>query len=228
MKREVRETKDGSKTLYIEALDEHYHSFHGALQESLHVFIKNGLRESHQNPLSILEVGLGTGLNALLTCTEGEVKSEGSPKISYESLEAYPLAEEEWKATQYEDLTESPNGPAIYNQIHTCPWEEPIELKPHFQFTKRHTKLQDFETHKKFDLIYYDAFAPSAQPELWTESIFKKLFALTVPGGFLVTYCAKGQVKRNMKAAGYIVKALPGPPGKREMTRAQKELPLNL
>ncbi|GAB5557655.1 MAG: tRNA (5-methylaminomethyl-2-thiouridine)(34)-methyltransferase MnmD [Schleiferiaceae bacterium] len=222
MKREVRETKDGSKTLYIEALDEHYHSFHGALQESLHVFIKYGLHDSTAQPLRILEVGLGTGLNALLTCVESIVNYKGEREISYVSLEAYPLIEEEWKATEYEGISDLAEGATLYEEIHTSPWEQPVELTPGFTLTKHKTKLQDFETSQRFDLIYYDAFAPSAQPELWTEEVFEKLYAMTAPGGFLVTYCAKGQVKRNMKAAGFTVEALPGPPGKREMTRATK------
>lgn len=222
MKREVRETKDGSKTLYIEALDEHYHSFHGALQESLHVFIKYGLHDSTAQPLRILEVGLGTGLNALLTCVESIVNYKGEREISYDSLEAYPLIEEEWKATEYEGISDLAEGATLYEKIHTSPWEQPVELAPGFALTKHKTKLQDFETSQYFDLIYYDAFAPSAQPELWTEEVFEKLYAMTAPGGFLVTYCAKGQVKRNMKAAGFTVEALPGPPGKREMTRATK------
>ncbi len=222
MKREVRETKDGSKTLYIEALDEHYHSFHGALQESLHVFINYGLYDCTAQPLRILEVGLGTGLNALLTCVESIVNDKGEREISYDSLEAYPLIEEEWKATGYEDIFDLAEGAILYEKIHISPWGQPVELAPGFTLTKHKTKWQDFETAQHFDLIYYDAFAPSAQPELWTEEVFEKLYRMTAPGGFLVTYCAKGQVKRNMKAAGFAVEALPGPPGKREMTRATK------
>ncbi len=220
MKREVRTTADGSKTLYIESLDEHYHSFHGAVQESLHVFIKNGLEDQNPNkPVKILEIGFGTGLNAILTLAHTPRES-----VFYQSLEAYPLTEEEWKATQYEKLEVIADFESLYYKMHLAPWNQKIELSPNFTLEKSETTLQDFSPNTTFDLIYYDAFAPSAQPELWTEEVFQKMYSCLSPGGKLVTYCAKGYVKRNMKSVGFLVEALPGPPGKREMTRATKPI----
>lgn len=215
MKRELKVTSDGSKTLYMENWDECYHSVHGALNESMHVFIKNGLNEVEADSLHILEFGFGTGLNALLTLSE-----RGGRSIQYTALEKYPLSEEEWNAVAYGRTSEER---VAFASIHQADWNAPVEIESGFVLKKVETGFEEVEFEpNSVDLIYYDAFAPSAQPELWTTELFTKCFQTLKPGGFLVTYCAKGQVKRNMKEVGFEVMALPGPPMKREMTKATK------
>lgn len=219
MQRELRTTADGSQTIFVPHWDEHYHSVHGAVQESKHVFIANGLAHFATAPkLEILEMGFGTGLNALLTC----LMQPDHQKITYTALEAFPVEDSLWQALQYGQLLAAN---ALFTQLHQSVWEIPAAITPHFQLLKLHTSIENFiPKYSRFDLIYYDAFAPSAQPELWTETVFHKLFEALKPGGILVTYCAKGQVKRNLKSVGFVVEALPGPPGKREMTRASKPI----
>ena len=218
--REYRVTADGSPTLYVAHFDEHYHSIHGAQQESEHVFIEAGLRHLMQKGLksiSILEVGLGTALNALLTL---EYIQQSQIEIHYRALEAYPLLPKEYTLLTFSEKAESQER---FKQIHECPWHQWNIITPKFNFYKQEVFLQDFEPEtNSIDLIYFDAFAPSAQPELWTEVIFSKMFQALKPGGVLVTYCAKGVVKRAIKAVGFSIEALPGPPRKREMTRATK------
>lgn len=217
MKRELIITKDNSPTLFVPELDEHYHSVHGALGESMHVFIKAGLQEliDQNSRLNILEMGLGTGLNAWLTLQESAVYN---CEIYYHGLEKYPITTEEagqlWKNTD--------NPDEGLNQIHLAPWNKWVEIQPGFQLMKEQVDLKQFSSDLRYDLVYYDAFAPSAQPDLWTTEIFVKLFQLMKPGGLLVTYCVKGDVRRSMKAAGFEVEKIPGPPGKREMARAWK------
>lgn len=219
MKRELRVTSDGSKTLYIRQFDEFYHSVHGALNESMHVFINNGLNAVDAHQLSILEFGMGTGLNALLTYG---IANDSKREIEYTTLEKYPLSKDEWSLVEYGD---SELEKVAFEEIHNAEWNQKVELSPYFILNKIETAFEEFEPEENsFDLIYYDAFAPSAQPELWDVPIFKLCLKALKPGGFLVTYCANGQAKRNMKAAGFIVKALPGPPKKREMTKATKPL----
>lgn len=218
--RKLIATGDGSHTLYNEALDEHYHSVHGAINESMHVFITHGLHyaSKEKGSLNILEVGLGTGLNALLTYFEAEEKGL---KISYDAIEAYPLNEEEAGVLNYPSrLVKWPAAPSVLLRLHALPWEEKQALGKHFFFRKMLVKTQDFRSHEKYDLIYFDAFGPRVQPELWEQEVMDKMFTLLKKGGALVTYCAKGEVKRRMKSAGFEVISLPGPPGKREMTRA--------
>lgn len=219
MKRELRATGDGSHTLYVEALDEHYHSIHGAVQESMHVFIEHGLKAIEAEKLHLFEMGMGTGLNLLLTAMHQDGK-----RINYTTVEAYPLTLEEAEALNYTEQLPNVETEQLLKGIHLTEWGVPFILKPDLTVKKLTSDLQDLQTEgmEPVDLIYYDAFAPSAQPELWTEAIFQKLYDMMREGGMLVTYCAKGEVKRNMKAAGFLVEALPGPPGKREMTRATK------
>lgn len=217
MQRELRKTADGSATIFVPHWDEHYHSVHGALQESKHVFITHGLQPfAKSQTLNILEMGFGTGLNALLTC----VMQPDHQKITYTALEAYPVEEALWQGLQYGNLLVAN---ALFEQLHQSVWGTPTAITPNFTLLKLHSALENYvPKNADFDVIYYDAFAPSAQPELWTTEVFQKLFEALKPGGILVTYCAKGQVKRNLKAAGFNIEALPGPPGKREMTRAKK------
>lgn len=219
MKREIIDTADGSKTIHLPDWNENYHSHHGAKQEAEHVFIAAGLKHfEHSDKLSVLEVGFGTGLNAWLSAIKAK---QLAGKIEYHGVEAYPVSEEELAALDYGKLT--PEHSALYTHIHQADWNIPIDISNNFQLTKWKTNLESFEAQEnQFQLVYFDAFGPRVQSELWETPIFEKIHRWLASGGCLVTYCAKGQVKRNLKAAGFIVEALPGPPGKREMTRAWK------
>jgi tRNA U34 5-methylaminomethyl-2-thiouridine-forming methyltransferase MnmC len=221
MKRVIKETADGSKTIFVEALDEHYHSVHGALAESRHVFIHSGLDAIESENVAILEIGFGTGLNAITTL---ERNQELKKNIEYTGLEAYPVLTSDFYQLDYKKLDLSTAILPYLEKIHEANWGNFQEITSNFQLKKVEQKFQDINTKADFDLIYFDAFAPTVQPELWTEAIFEKMYTALKPNGILVTYCAKGQVKRNMKAAGFVIERLPGPPGKREMTRATKLL----
>lgn len=218
MKRELRLTADGSPTLYVPELDETYHSMHGSVQEARHVFIENGLRfiAAESKQVNILEVGFGTGLNALLTA---QFAQENAINVNYVGLEAFPVEEEVWKEIKYLD---DPNALVFYAQMMALPFGVSEELHAHFKLEKLAEKIQHWATQQQFDLIYYDAFGPRAQAEMWELSIFEKLYSLLNAGGALVSYCAQGQFKRHLKSLGLRVESLPGPPGKREMTRALK------
>ena len=222
MKRSIITTSDGSKTIQIEGWNEQYHSIHGALQEAKHVFINAGLktfleRQPKQNALTVLEIGFGTGLNALLTALESLNISQ---EICYHGIEAYPIEAEELQALGYDTLIGS--DPTIFQNIHNCSWRETHKILPHFSIFKRQAFFSDIAEANAFDVIYFDAFSPRVQPDLWTESIFKKMYEALRLNGLLVTYCAKGSVRRCMQAVGFEVERLPGPPGKREMLRAIK------
>lgn len=219
MKRELRQTADGSHTLYVPELQEHYHSINGALQESRHIFIQYGLSAISAKELSILEVGFGTGLNTWLSAAEAFGQNKN---ICYTALEKYPLHEAEIKILNYPLLADSPEIAALFSANHQAPWEESTQIIPQFSLLKKAVDLLNFKSTTAFDIIYFDAFAPAVQPELWSEIVFEKMYKALKPNGILVTYCAQGQVKRNMKAAGFTIERLPGPPGKREITRARK------
>ena len=220
MKKEIVKTSDGSNTLFVPELDETYHSTHGALQESLHVFIREGLQfRSELKEVSILEVGFGTGLNALLSFIETD---NANIKIEYTSLEAFPLEWEIVEQLNYMDLVHFEKYADPFKKIHTCEWESFSEISSGFSLRKLKVKLQEVPFENEFDLIYFDAFAPRVQPDLWTEQIFASMYKALKPGGVLVTYCAKGTVKRALKAVGFELQSIPGPPGKREMSRAIK------
>jgi tRNA U34 5-methylaminomethyl-2-thiouridine-forming methyltransferase MnmC len=218
MKRELRLTADGSPTLYVPELDETYHSMHGSVQEARHVFIENGLRyvSAELKQVNILEVGFGTGLNALLTA---QYAQENTIDVNYVGLEAYPVEEKVWKAIKYEN---DPDSLDFYCRMMSLPFEQTNVCHTHFKLTKAESLVQDWSSVDNFDLIYYDAFGPRAQAEMWELPIFEKLYALLKTGGALVTYCAQGQFKRHLKSLGMRVEGLPGPPGKREMTRGIK------
>ncbi|WP_347157388.1 tRNA (5-methylaminomethyl-2-thiouridine)(34)-methyltransferase MnmD [Pontibacter chitinilyticus] len=219
---EIRQTKDGSNTLFVPELNEHYHSVHGALQESQHVFIKYGLEHVLQTKkdVKILEVGFGTGLNAILTFPFAQAKQAF---IQYDTLEKYPLAADVVEQLHYERIILNPELYEVFLQMHQATWNKPVDLIPYFTLQKIHETLEEFiAPDQYYDLVYFDAFAPDKQPELWAAAIFDKLYKALRPGGVLVTYCAKGSFKRSLKAAGFTVEALPGPPGKREMTRGLK------
>lgn len=207
-------TADGTVTLHVAHLNENYHSLHGAMQESAHVFIKNGLNYfPPMQPLSIFEVGFGTGLNCLLT------KILSNTPIVYHAIELNPLPDSILTKLNY---AENPSDKNQFELIHAISWNEEKEVSNNFRLKKIKGDLKTFQTDTKYDLIYFDAFGPNAQPEMWTKDILSKMYSMLNTGGILVTYCAKGEVKRNLKEVGFEVEALPGPPGKREMTRAKK------
>lgn len=220
MKKEVIITSDGSHTLFVPKLNETYHSRHGAVQESAHVFVKEGFEYvSSVNTLSILEVGFGTGLNALMTFLSA---SYSKRKVKFTSLEAYPLDWEIVSQLNYFCQNSGAVDSAMFAKMHHCSWGIDCQINSFFSLKKLKLKLQEAVFEGEFDLIYFDAFAPLIQPELWTEKIFESMFKSLRFGGVLVTYCAKGSVKRAMKAVGFYLQSIPGPPGKREMTRAIK------
>jgi len=220
LKKEIVKTSDGSNTLFVPELDETYHSTHGALQESLHVFVKEGLQfRSELKEVSILEVGFGTGLNALLSFIEADKTHK---EIQYTSLEAFPLDWEVVERLNYMNLVQSQAYAEPFKKMHTCEWEFYLEISSFFCLRKLKVKLQEVHFENEFDLIYFDAFAPRVQPDLWTEEIFTSMYKALKPKGVLVTYCAKGTVKRALKAVGFELQSIPGPPGKREMSRAIK------
>jgi len=226
LKTEVIITADGSNSLYIKELDEGYHSVHGAIQESTHVFINAGFKKVCSNvgettcEINILEIGLGTGLNVLLTLLDAK---NSNIKINYTAIEPYPIDTDVAEHLNYVQLLSDEKLQMIFEKIHTCDWDLPIKFSENFSFCKIKNTVQQCVLDTKYDLIYFDAFAPRVQPELWTEEVFSKIYSATKPGGVLVTYCAKGEVKRVLKRSGFEVESLQGPPGKREMIRAIKK-----
>ena len=223
MKREIIKTADGSTTIHLPEWNEHYHSKHGAVQEAQHVFIKTGLHHYLEKyapkEISILEIGFGTGLNALLTAVEAE---RMSVKINYTGIEAYPVSAEEIAALDYSAVLPDENVSEVFKKVHTLPWEEKAAISPFFKLQKQKKFFSEISENEAFDLIYFDAFGPRVQPDLWSEEVFRNMFRTLKPPGILVTYSAKGDVRRAMQAAGFGVERLPGPPGKREMLRATK------
>jgi len=207
---------DGSYTLYVPELNEHYHSVYGARTESMHVFIKNGLEHSDKKDLKILEVGFGTGLNALLA-----VIHKGGKTIEYHSIEKYPLPHSLEDPLVFSSGTAKAES-SLFKAILDAPWNETTNITPGFKLLKIEDDLLTIRLTHKYDLIFFDAFGPDVQPELWTEDVFKKIFESMTPGGILTTYSAKGAVRRAMQNAGFIVERLPGPPKKREMLRGTK------
>ncbi|WP_299107902.1 tRNA (5-methylaminomethyl-2-thiouridine)(34)-methyltransferase MnmD [uncultured Tenacibaculum sp.] len=216
MKREIIITSDGSTTIHLPDWNEQYHSKHGAIQEAYHVFIKSGLEIVEKDEVAILEIGFGTGLNCFITFLETQ------KKIDYVGIEAYPVAEEEVDKLNYVAELKAENQQNIFDKIHAVSWEEKHQITADFNLTKREQFFKDIEDKDTFDLVYFDAFGARVQPELWTEEIFKKMYDALLPNGILVTYAAKGSVRRAMQAVGFSVERLPGPPGKREMLRATK------
>lgn len=213
VKREIIRSEDGSPTLFVEELNEHYHSVYGARTESEHIFISAGLKYMKKDPLNILEIGFGTGLNAYLTLQNQEKR-----KISYTGIEKYPLLTEEYELLDY-SVPEDKN-PGIYLKMHQLPWESRHEIITGFTLLKSKQDLNDFIPPAEQDIIYFDAFAPSVQPDLWSVPNFKKLFECLNTGGILVTYSVKGMVRRNLKECGFSIEKIPGPKGKRHVLRA--------
>ena len=218
MDSELKITSDGSHTLYVPSLDEHYHSHYGAITESKHIFIGAGLASLTSRNISILEVGFGTGLNALLTALYA---GEHKIRVTYTSLEKYPLDPEIVQQLNYGMLTGS-NGTELFEAIHSAPWGAPVMITEWFSLKKMQADLTADDPEGLFDLVFFDAFGPDKQPEIWTEEVMRRIAAVTRPGSVFVTYSAKGSLKRMLRALGFDVTLLPGPPGKRVMTRAVK------
>lgn len=220
MERKIVLTKDGSSSIFLPEWEEHYHSSHGAIQEAYHVFIRNGFDLfKGRTKISILEIGFGTGLNAFITFLESK---QMGILMDYVGIDAFPVNPDEVQELNFVEQLEVPSEKHVFLSMHQNPWETKNRYDKTFFLTKRKQLFQDLIDKEVFDLIYFDAFGARVQPELWTELIFKKMYDALVSGGVLVTYAAKGSVRRAMLAVGFQVEKLPGPPGKREMLRAKK------
>ncbi|HLA56534.1 MAG TPA: tRNA (5-methylaminomethyl-2-thiouridine)(34)-methyltransferase MnmD [Flavobacterium sp.] len=229
MKREIIRTEDGSTTIRLPEWDECYHSTHGAIQEAYHVFINNGLslfaspvryRSGQGKPISVMEIGFGTGLNAFITYLEA---SKMNMEVDYVGVEAYPISADEVAGMNYVSELRAESDSNIFRQMHESDWEQQMCLSQNFKLTKNKLFFDDITYKNKFDLIYFDAFGYRAQPELWRTEIFKIMYDALKDKGILVTYAARGVVKRSLQEVGFRVEKLEGPPGKREMMRAFKE-----
>ena len=211
-------SNDGSHTLYRKDIDEHYHSIHGSIQESMHVFINAGLREylktKQVGTLNILEIGFGTGLNTLLTIQENQKLKQN---ILYHTIEPFPIPHSIIEKINFKEINSE-----VFVKLHEVNWEINNSINDNFTFLKRIIKIEDYNPTIKYDLIYYDAFGPNSQQEMWELKIFKQLYNMLNKNGFLVTYCAKGQVRRDLESVGFKMERLPGPIGKREMLRGKK------
>ena len=212
-------THDGVNTLYNKDLGEHYHSIHGANNESQHVFIDMGLDAlpNSKEEINVFEMGFGTGLNALLSL---DWAMQNERKVCYNTIELYPITMDLVKLLNFSEIENLSYLKDKFKEMHECNWEEKYALSPFFTILKNKMNLENVFVKQDMDIIFFDAFSPDKQPELWTIEIFEKMKQLLKLNGCLVTYCAKGYVRRNMIAAGLTVERLQGPPGKREMLRA--------
>ncbi len=224
IQREIVTTADGSKTIHLPELNEHYHSKHGAVNEAKHVFIETGLHhvlgKHTYDPLKILEIGFGTGLNAFITFLEAEKINQ---MIDYVGIEAYPVHYDEAILMKYPETLFAEQKEIVFDTMHKVKWEQKEKVSSTFTLTKRKQLFAEINDNDCFNLIYFDAFGARVQPELWTVDIFKKMYTALRSNGVLVTYSAKGSVRRAMQEVGFVVERLPGPPGKREMLRATKK-----
>jgi len=212
-------TNDGSHSLFVPEINECYHSRHGSIVEAEHVFIRNGLLAEDKKQFNILEVGFGTGLNALLTAQKAKQKEIA---VNYHGIELYPVSVDNYTQLNFTDLIGIDNSELL--KLHDCIWEKEHTIHGFFKLTKNKIALENYTSKMKFDIIYFDAFSPEKQPQLWNSEVFKNMYELLNKDGFLVTYCAKGVVKRTMQAVGFEIIVLDGPPGKRQMTRANKSI----
>ena len=217
--RKIITTADGSTSIHIPEWDEQYHSKHGAIQEAYHVFIHSGLEQLNQKEISILEIGFGTGLNCFITFLEAQ---KHNLQINYSGIEAFPITDSEKRQLNFVNQLNADEYQNTFDLIHNSNWEKPIRLTENFTLTKYLLKFQKIIDRNKYNLIYFDAFGPRVQPELWSENIFQIMYDSLKSKGVLVTYSAKGSVRRAMESVGFEVERLPGPPGKREMLRAIK------
>lgn len=220
MKVEIKVTQDGSHTLYLESIDEHYHSTFGAVQESQHVFIKAGFDLCISSETRVLEIGFGTGLNCYLTLIESMSLNK---TVHYHSVENNPLPDEIWQKLNFGAHFPA-IAPELFSSLHRAAWNCEVGILPRFFLHKIEANLlqMDFKDLPTFDLVYFDAFSPEKQPELWEQIVFEKISSKMKQEGILVTYCAKGNVRRMLQSIGFQVERIPGPPGKREMMRARK------
>lgn len=216
---EIVNTADGSHTVYVPEMNEHYHSIHGAVQESLFIFINNGFDVCLADPVNILEIGFGTGLNAFLTAVKC---LDDKRRVNYTSVEKYPLPVNITDSLNYYTFT-GKNTKKMFRRIHSSPWNSDVNICNNFILKKIESDVTQFLPEGIYDLIYFDAFGPDKQPEMWSIEVFKKIASLTRENGIFVTYSAKGQVKRNLRECGFEVSLLPGPPGKRQIIRADKK-----
>jgi len=213
-------TEDGSHTVYLPEIDEHYHSIHGAINESMHVYIEQGLLYTKKKKLTIIEIGFGTGLNAYLTYAYAEKENL---EIEYYAIEKYPLNQQEYSTLNYpKNIFNEYAG--FFDRIHEAAWDKMIEISPNFKILKMKVDLLTCQLNDVplFDLVYFDAFAPSKQPEMWTADILSKVSNCVSIGGIFVTYCAKGSVRRTLTENGFIMERIPGPKGKKEILRGKK------
>ena len=221
MKREIIQTSDGSTTIHLPEWEESYHSKHGAIQEAYHVFIQNGLSLFREKEtVAIMEIGFGTGLNAFITFLEAKKNNQ---KINYTGIEAYPISPEEVGLMNYAQELDAAADAPVFAAMHDAAWETPVALDVTFELIKNRLFFNEIQYEQAFDLIYFDAFGFRVQPELWSEEIFAIMYKALKPEGTLVTYAARGIIKRNMQEAGFLVTKMAGPPGKREMMRATKK-----
>jgi tRNA U34 5-methylaminomethyl-2-thiouridine-forming methyltransferase MnmC len=218
LRREIIQTSDGSTTIHLPDWDENYHSKHGAIQEAQHVFIKNGFSLFKGKPVSIMEIGFGTGLNAFMTFLE----ADNQQHVDYTGIEAYPVSAEEVLSMNYVSELKAEKYQDVFNSMHQSGWEVKTVISTNFSLTKRKQFFNEINDTGQYDLIYFDAFGYRVQPELWSTEIFRKMHNALKPYGVLVTYAARGVVKRSMIEVGFTVEKLAGPPGKREMFRAIK------
>lgn len=216
----IQNTKDGSHTLFSQKFDEIYHSRHGALLESQHVFIQAGLEMALQNTkkIELLEVGWGTGLNSLLSLQY--MLKHPQVQVNYMGVEPLPVPIDIIRQLNYLAQLNQADLTDYFMKMHEIAWNEAFDILPNFQLYKNSQKIEELKTNKRFDLVYFDAFAPSKHPEMWEHKTLEHISQFLAPQGILVTYCAKGQFKRDLQSLGFDVEKLPGPPGKREMTRA--------
>jgi tRNA U34 5-methylaminomethyl-2-thiouridine-forming methyltransferase MnmC len=218
MQRRLIVTSDGTHTIHVPEMNENYHSVHGAMQESEHIFINAGLRSLNSGNISVFEAGFGTGLNALLSAIYAEKQGV---EIHYVTIEKFPLPDDITKSLNYGSIL-GERAIELFSLIHSSPWETPSEISRSFTLTKIRADLVTFDLAGSFDIIFFDAFGPDKQPEMWSGEIFRKIAEVTRPEGVFVTYSSKGEVKRNLRASGFSVKLLTGPPGKRHIIRAIK------
>jgi len=218
MKTELLITEDGSHTLFVPEIDECYHSSHGAIQESRHIFIEAGLKMWFKNEINILEIGFGTGLNAFLALIEGE---RAGKKIKYTTLEKFPLEMGKTQSLNYVNQIDT-NKKLLFENLHNSAWEAEVEITPQFILNKIECDFTTYNIESQYDVIFFDAFSPEKQAEMWTEEQFVKIYTHCNRGAILTTYCAKGIVRRALQNAGFTVDRLAGPPGKREILRASK------
>ncbi len=211
-------TADGSTTLFSKRFGAHYHSLHGAILESQHIFITAGLQQTEGNPINLLEVGLGTGLNAALTAAYA---LEKGINVNYWALELYPLSTQDMGLLNYSNVLSNSVG-SLWESIGVAPWETDYQIFENFRITKLNTDFTQWQPQNSYNLIYFDAFAPNDQPNMWQKHLFGKLFSALEPNGILVTYCVKGEVKNMLRQVGFNIERLAGPPGKKHMLRATK------